>query len=103
MSKRRGKAIDKKLSQPTWNYRLVRRHEKVLGGRKELTWLSLTEVHYHDGKPNMFARAGSVIPLQASDELEEIVHLRDTLDRMRTALDQPILDELTDFKREEKV
>ncbi len=100
MSKRRGKAIDKKLAQPRWNYRVVRRHEKVLGGRKEISWLSLTEVHYYDGKPSMFARAGQVMPIQAPDELEEIAHMRDVLDQMRTALDQPILDELTDFRRD---
>lgn len=80
-----------------WNYRIVRRHSK------HGSWLAITEVHYRDGKPEMFSMTAGAPQEEIANailkigEPEAIQRLRWTLEQMHTALSQPVLDEKEDF------
>jgi hypothetical protein len=90
----------------TWNHRVVRRW-----GSNGDPYLVLTEVHYTDGKPYGFALDWTVSgydyeaegedPAKHSDE-RALNELRTTVERLKKALDQPILDEKDDFILREK-
>lgn len=81
-----------------WNHRIVRRYAP-----NGLDYLEITEVYYNGGKPNTFVIDPSSPFVALADfetDEERIASLRETLDRMRLALDKPILDERVDFKDE---
>lgn len=82
----------------TWNHRAVRRRTK------HAEWIEVTEVHYANGKPHAFAvRTGPPLAVTRSSiekatDAEALASLRWTIEHMIKALEQPILDEETDFK-----
>ena len=76
-------------SRRTWNYRVIsfNRHEGA--------WLAIHEVHYRDGVPVMYSLGPAVILWDAEEDGDAG---RRCLDRMREALDKPVLTE-SDFPR----
>ena len=84
----------------SWNYRIVRRHHKGY------SWIVITEVHYRGGRPEMFVfdpcapQESIANAYEKIGEPEAIQRLRWTLEQMQTALSQPVLDEIEDFKGE---
>jgi hypothetical protein len=92
----------KRENKHYWNYRVVRRHKTV--SKHTFMWLEITEVHYKDKQPVAFAlkmgapNADISSDIMTLSEPEGIAALRNTLQMMQTALSQPILDEMTDFK-----
>jgi hypothetical protein len=85
-----------------WNYRVVRRHKTMF--KHTFVWLEITEVHYKNGQPFAFAlkmgapNADISSDIMTLSEPEGIAALRNTLHMMQTALSQPILDEIEDFR-----
>jgi hypothetical protein len=100
-------AVPKRKTEPqaSWNYRVVRRYHESKG-RVGTTWLEITEVHYRKGKPTAFV-IGLGAPqvttfgiLTNIEDVKALADLRETINLMQTALSQPILDEIKDFKGE---
>lgn len=91
---------DDKGRRRTWNHRVVTRHSE------HGSWLEVAEVHYVDGVPGMFGAGQAPLAELEDDEdgagvspiADALADLRETLQRMLAALDQPILDERVDFK-----
>ena len=74
----------------SWDHRIVRRTD--IGGTESGEWLMICEVYYDDtGLPAAFT--DDVIGV-VGENLEE---LRQTLEWMQKAIEQPILNEATDF------
>lgn len=68
----------------TWNYRVISFN------RYEGSWLAVHEVHYRDGVPVMYSLGPAVILWNAEEGSEAG---RRFLDRIREALDKPVLTE----------
>ena len=80
----------------TWNYRVLRKYLPD----KDYTWLEITEVHYEDGKPVLYAEGIGPVTSggDGQPDDESLTDMKWTLERMLEALDKPILDERADFK-----
>lgn len=90
------------MPRRTWNYRVVRRHAT---GEVPRTWLEIAEVHYRNGEPSAYA-VDLRVPFGADecatnaetfDDFTALASLRWSLDKMRAALDLPVLDEIKDL------
>jgi 1-acyl-sn-glycerol-3-phosphate acyltransferase len=97
----------------TWNHRVVRRYKPTPEALSaiygdEQCWLEVTEVHYVDGKPDSYAvEMGTPMtarePGEPIDDEALLVELRETLQRMIRATEEPILDQKIDFAGDEPV
>jgi hypothetical protein len=85
---------DAKGRRCTWNHRIIKRYSA------HGEWYELTEVHYRDGKPHLYA-VDMRTPSAHDEDGDPVASLRDTLSKMLLALDKPILDEKLDFADED--